>query len=218
MNSSVATGIERSAILASHRDLGPSHRPNPLRYIRFGVLVCLVGALSGGCIFSPEKGKKVIPPVVYPKRNTPQNALLFLRKAWESKDSLQIAAVYADDYAGSSIDLTDPGSTTLDFAKSDEVHAVHWLAINQNITFLQMELYSKDSWIEVHYAGDPSDWVTLQIPHFKIEVRDLNNNGYVATDSGDGETWIFEFTLRPTGPPSDPIWEIVKWTESRAKI
>ena len=222
MNSSVAADTERSAILAPHREALVRSRANLFRYINFGVALCIVSVLGGGCIFSPDQDnkKKPPPPVTYPVRDTPTNAILFYQKAWENKDSVQVAVVYADDYTGSSVDLTDPSATTLNFVKSDEVRSVGWLALNQKITFLEMEFYSPYQWQPIQYPNDPSDWVTLQIPHFRIEVRDVDSNGFLAnSDDASGVTWIVEFTLKPISQPAGPpLWEIVRWTESRANL
>jgi hypothetical protein len=176
--------------------------------------------LGAGCIFSPKKDDTKPPPptVIYPKRDTPMNTIVFLQTAWTHKDSAQIAVVYADDYAGSSVDLTDPSSSTIPFSKSDEVRAVGGLALNQQITYVEMDFKSPYSWTEVHYAGDPSDWVTVQIPHFKITVLAGSDNGFVANSDATGETWIFEFTVKPTSGPSGTTYQIVRWVESRADL
>jgi hypothetical protein len=182
----------------------------------------LVGVL-GGCIFSPDKGKDppIKPPVVYPKRDTPKNAVLFMTVAWGARDSAQIAAVYADDYQGSSNDLSDPSAQNLSFVKSDEVRAVGAMALSQNIVTATMDFGIQGGWFEEHYVSDPPDWRYVQIPSFSIYVKDLVLGEYSAKSPRNGETWIFEFTLRPTypnGPSGEPVWEIVKWVESRAKL
>jgi len=220
MNSSVAADTERSTILAPHSEGLRHPHANPLWHHRFGVAVCILGLLGGGCIFSPDQdnGKKPPPPITYPTRDSPQSAIFFYQKAWVNKDSAQVAVVYADDYTGSSVDLTDPTSTTLNFVKSDEVRSVGWLALNQRIVYLDMNFYSYLNWQEIQYPDDPSDWVTLQIPHFRIEVRDVDSNSFLATNDA-GVTWIVEFTLKPVSQPTGPpLWEIVRWKESRENL
>jgi len=179
-------------------------------------------ALGGGCIFSPNKSKdppKDRPPVVYPPRDTAARAVYYLSLAWSQRDSVRIDSVYADDYEGTSVDLVDPAAPSFIFHKSDEVHSVGALAQATEITYTNMEL-NLGTWNEFHYDTDPPDWWTVQVPFFKIEVKDVDGNGFAATSPKAGEAWIFEFTLRPTYPSwanGAPVWEIVKWVESRNK-
>ena len=158
------------------------------------------------------------PGVVYPIRSTPKNAVLYLVVAFANRDSVATDSVYADDYEGTSTDMTDPGSVTLTFTKGDEVRAVGGLALDQHITFVEMDLKSLDSWNETHYANDPSDWVTVQIPHFKITVFASSGEGFVANSDASGETWIFEFTVKPTNGPSGTTYQVVRWVESRTQF
>lgn len=190
--------------------------------MQLGLLLCLFGTPCG-CIFSPEKGKKppTKPPVVYPKRDTPKNAVYFLTIAWGARDSAQIDTVYADDYQGTSNDLTDDTAQNLSFVKSDEIRAVGAMALSQNIISATMDFGLQSGWIEDHYVSDPPDWRYVQIPSFTIYVNDPTIGEYSAKSPRNGETWIFEFTLRPTypnGPSGQAVWEIVKWVESRAKL
>ena len=225
MIASVTAGTERSTIQAPHPETFGSPRANSLWNRHFAVWLCLVGMVGSGCIFSPDKGKGKDPPkdpITYPARNTPAGSILYLTIAWSNRDSVRIDSVYASDYEGSSVDLTDnAGSTTLVFRKSDEVHTVGALARSSEINYTNMNFNLASTWTEVQYSSDPPEWVTVQIPQFKIEVRDIHDVGYAATSPADGETWIFEFTLRPTypnGPSALPVWEIVRWVESRAKL
>jgi len=158
------------------------------------------------------------PGIVYPIRSTPKNAVLYLAVAFANRDSVATDSVYADDYEGSSVDMLDPVAGTLTFTKADEVRAVGGLALDQHITFVEMDLKSLDSWNETHYANDPSDWVTVQIPHFKITVFASSGEGFVANSDASGETWIFEFTVKPTNGPSGTTYQVVRWVESRTQL
>jgi len=176
-------------------------------------------ALGGGCIFSPHKDDDPPPPkvIVYPKLDSPKNAILFLTIAWSNRDSVMIDSVYADDYAGNSIDLTDPTPETLPFTKSDEKRAVHQMAESQSIVTVSMDFGVQGGWHEDHYASDPPDWRYVQIPAANIYVNDAVLGEYRAQYPEPGKTWIFEFKVKPVpnGTP-DPVWKIVEWVESRA--
>jgi len=224
MNSSVAAGIERPVIRALHPEILPPHRANPFNCIHFGALFCLIAFLGAGCIFSPDKkppGGIIKPPVVYPKRLTAKSAVKFLTIAWSERDSAQIDSVYADDYLGTSNDLDDPTAQNLSFVKSDEVHAVGAMARNPNIVSTSMDFGLSENWVEDHYVTDPPDWRYVQIQNFEIYVN-AGSVEYRAKYPNPviSQTWFFEFTLRPTypnGPTGEPVWEIVRWTENRAK-
>ena len=185
--------------------------------------LCLLAALGGGCIFSPHKDDDPPtpkPPRVYPVRNTPKNAVLYLTYAWEDRDSVRIDSVYADDYVGSSVDLTDPNAENLNFAKSDEVRTVGALALSHTIVTVTMDFGVPFGWEQDHYVSDPPDWVYVRIPTFTIYIQDPAQDGgeYRARSPEAGKTWFFEFTLKPTypnGPSADPVWQIVRWVESR---
>jgi len=219
MNSSVVAGTERSTIRASHPDPLATSRANPFRHIIFALSLCLIWVLGGGCIFSPKRGGGTPPkdPVVYPPLNSPKNAVWFFQTAWSARDSTMIDSVYTDDYTGTSTDLTDTSPTTLDFVKSDEVRAVGAMALSQSIVRADMDLGPRENWDETHYLGDPPDWQTVQIRDFSIYVTDVIGEFRVKS-TGSGETWVFEFTMRPDGPAGEQVWKIVRWVENRQKI
>jgi hypothetical protein len=185
----------------------------------------LLCALCAGCIFSPKKddggGGVVVPPPVYPKRDSPKNAILYLTLAWENRDSVRIDSVYADDYAGTSSDLTDPNDIPLNFAKSDEVRLVGNMAQSQSIVSVDMDFGIQGGWIEGNYASDPPDWRYVQIPSFTIYVNDSAEGEWRATYPAPKIIWRLEFTLRPDpdlSTPSEPVWQVVRWVEDRAKL
>lgn len=222
---SVDASTERSIILASHPESRSNSSAN--RFLgshlgtHFAVSLCLLAALGGGCIFSPHKDDDPPtpkPPRVYPVRNTPKNAVLYLTYAWEDRDSVRIDSVYADDYEGTSIDLVDPANPSFIFHKSDEVRTVGAMALTQNIQTIDVDFALPAGWIEGNYASDPPEWRYVQIPSPNIYIHDIVEGEYRARPQG-GETWIFEFTLRPTypnGTAEEAVWEIVKWVESRS--
>ena len=172
-----------------------------------------------GC--GKDTNDKLIGPqlIVYPDRSTPKNTVLRMSMAVGNRDSVVTASVYADEYQGSSVDMTDPGSPTLEFVKSDEVRAVGTMAKSSSISSVEMEFYTPASWQELHYGADPSEWVTIQIPNFRIYVNDLTQGEYQVQAPSSGVTHIFEYTLKPTAPdpasPTDTTWTIVRWKESR---
>ena len=164
---------------------------------------------------------KPIPPapIVYPDRSTPENALLYMTIAFSNRDSVRTDSIYADDYEGTSTDLIDPSQPTFVFAKSDEIKVVAAMAQSSSITYVNVDFKHPNTWASFHYATDPPEWVTIQIPNFIIEVHELTD-GFTARSPASGETWIFEFTLKPTTPdlssPTDTTWQIVRWVESRS--
>jgi len=139
-----------------------------------------------------------------------------------NRDSVVTASVYADEYQGSSIDMTDPNAVTLQFTKGDEVRVVGAMAMSSSITFVKMDLYVQASWLQTHDAGDPPGWATIQIPSYRIQINDLIEGDYLVQAPSSGISQIFEYTLKPTTPdsssPTDTTWTIVRWTESRAQL
>ena len=184
-------------------------------------LILTAPLLLQGC---GEGGHKLIDPpaFVYPDQSTPKNTLLRMAAAVERRDSVVTASVYADGYEGSSSDLTDPNSTTLQFFKSDEVRAVGEMARSNSIHLIEMDLGVTAGWLQYHNVSDPVGWVTIQIPNFQIYVNDTVEGEYRTSSPTQGETHVFEFTLKPTTPdptsPTDTTWTIIQWVESRASL
>jgi len=180
-------------------------------------LVLLAPLLLQGC------GKEIVepePPVfTYPDRSTPKNTVMRMAAAFERRDSVVTGSVYSDTYEGSSTDNYPFPGETLTFTRADEVRTVGAMAL-ANRVYVDMELYSFATWRQIHYAGDPTGWVTLQIPYFRISVQDTHGDGFNVNPTYN-ETWVFEFTLEPTpdsSSPTDTTWTIVRWTESRASL
>jgi hypothetical protein len=191
-----------------------------MRRLVFAIALAAPLAIDGcgkdgpGKIVEPQRD-------LYPDRSTPTNTLIRLASAFARRDSVVTASVYADDYDGSSIDMTDPNADTLSFNRGDEVRAVGAMALSGGIYFTRMELYSQATWSQFHNVTDPPNWITIQIPHFTIEIRDASGADFTATSESPGDTWIFEFTLKPTpdtSSPTDTTWTIARWVESRAHL
>lgn len=161
----------------------------------------------------PEPAK----PFVYSDRSTPDNTLFRMTQAVSRRDSVVTASVYADDYQGSSTDMTDPNPTTLQFNKTDEVRAVAGMASSSTITAIVMDLFPNTTWFHTHYVADPVGWITIQVPYYTIYVNDIVAGEYETRSPASGRTSVFEFTLKPTTPdatsPTDTTWTIVRWKE-----
>lgn len=178
---------------------------------RTGVLLLLGSLLlaAGGC---GKKDKVVGPsdqpvPQPYPVRSTPQNALLYYKAAWENRDSTRVDSVLADDYAGASTDLS--GTST--FSKADEIRIMRRMHEDPNVTGVVVDLRNPATWIRQSYAGDPPDWIALDLPSPRIEVF------YVFDEILADQSTFMEFKFRPASParasPTDTLWSIVRWTE-----
>lgn len=140
--------------------------------------------------------------------------------AFERRDSVRTDSVYADDYEGTSVDMADPVPATFTFHKSDEVRIVSKMTLSNSITYIRVDFGPQNTWSRVQYASDPPEWVTLQIPHFIIEVNDAVQGEFRASSPSPGVIQIFEFSLRPTfpnGPSGTPVWEVVRWVENRSE-
>jgi len=185
-------------------------------------LILTAPLLLQGCGSDTPTKPKPTPGPTYPVRSTPKSAVLYMSIAYANRDSVRTDSVYAGEYTGSSTDMTDPGSETLSFTKSDEVRHVGAMALSSDITYVVMDLNPPATWLEVPYVTDPADWVTIQIPSFRIEVLDVHGNGFLTQAPSNGETHLFEFTLKPTTPdpssPTDTTWSVVRWTEFRSQL
>ena len=161
-----------------------------------------------------------VPPIVYPVRSTPKNAVRYMVTAFVGRDSVRTDSVYADDYEGSSIDLTDPNPTALAFTKADEVRVVGAMRGSVTLIRADMNFGPSESWAQTHDGSDPVGWVSIQVPSYDIYIID-DAGDYRVQAPSPGQTQIFEFTLKPTTPdassPTDTTWTIVRWVESRAQ-
>lgn len=170
---------------------------------------------SAGCIFSPKKDTKtppVNPPAVYVLPSYPADALQNLVTAYVNRDSVRCIAVYADDYLGSSKDLTDPNSPPeLVFHKQDELNHVGALYHASSITEVIFNIGSPGTWTRLTSddANHP-DWAVIQVVSHDVEVTD----GATRYEAKGTNPFIFKF--KPTldsSMPSDTMWTVVRWVE-----
>ncbi|HEX7077136.1 MAG TPA: hypothetical protein VF363_01810 [Candidatus Eisenbacteria bacterium] len=170
-------------------------------------VLCALATLGVGCIFDPPKKTIIIPPklIVYPPRNTPKNAVLYLKAAWENRDSTRADTVYAVNYTGTS---SVEGVSDLTFGRLEEIRALGGVQIAQSVTRVTFDFHDPSTWIRQEYATDSSTWVAYSIPAPRIEVDQLS--GSLVAD----QSTFFEFTMRPyVVAPGDTLWQIVRWVE-----
>jgi hypothetical protein len=186
---------------------GSARKPvNQFNFLALTAIGGLLLAFGAGCIFDPPTkppGIKVAPP--YPVRTSAKNAILYLKAAWEKRDSTMADTVYAPYYVGKSY---DQGVPLPDFAKSDEVRALGGVQISQAVTGVTMDFHDPSTWVRQTYSQDSTIWVAYSIPSPRIVV-DTNSSSLVA----DASTF-FEFKVSPyVFAPGDTLWYIVRWTE-----
>ncbi len=179
------------------------------------LIIVLLVAGDSGCIFSPKKDTTrppVTPPPVYFAPDIPQNTLQNLVTAYENRDSVRCKAVYADDYQGTSQDLTDPNQPPpLVFFKQDEINHVGALYRSSGISKVEFKIGSPSVWTRLTSddAGHP-DWAIINIYGHRVSVFDG------ATEYRADGTNTFEFKFKPTIDASqrtDTMWTVVRWVE-----
>jgi len=194
----------------------------PFQLAAFAALLVLSAVVLAGCgIFDPPKnpGKPPDPPPQYVVPFQPENVLLNLTLAYSHKDSVECQVVYDSSYVGTSQDLNDPpGTTPFSFTYTDEVHHVGALYHNPSISSVSFDIGPQSSWTRLA-SDDPGhpDWAVIQIAGSSliIEVTDGQTVWQVKAS-----TEFFVFSFKPitpaAGSPTDTLWKIAKWTESRA--
>ncbi len=91
------------------------------------------------------------------------------------------------------------------------------LARNPNISSAYLNLGSVTSWNRLG-SDDPShpDWAVIQISGSQIDVEVTEGNTLYLAKGG---TEFFEFKFQPTTPapssPSDTLWKIIRWRETK---
>ncbi len=166
------------------------------------------------CIFSPKRddgggGGDGLPE--YPKLTNPYFVLDALEKAYEARDSVEIALIYDDSYIGSSFDPTTLAQIQL--SKSDEVTHVHALHDAIGVTSVQLN-YPPQRTLYTD-LGDPPGWATIQVSGAGLGIL-IDDNAKQITYRLIGSGGTFEFKFIPTPPDSaspDTTWKIVRWTE-----
>lgn len=193
-----------------------------LRLVRFTVIPAFVAAsvLSGcGSKDNPVIPPRRVPPPPYPVLSSPQNVLTALEIAYSQRDSTKTKALYDSSYVGASEDLSDPpGTTPLSFTYFDEVRHVAAMKRNPTISSVSFELGPATSWtrLESNDLSHP-DWAMIQIAgsNFVVQVTEGIN-----TLQAGGSNEFLEFSFKPTAPdstsPTDTLWTIVSWRETRS--
>ena len=170
-----------------------------------------------GCGDGKNPTRPIVPvPFQYPAPNSPQNAVLIYKYAWERKDTVQTQSILNDVYIGKSTDLTDVIPIMLAFSKSDEVRIVANMARDSTLYYVSVDLGPSSSWIRLRYESDPLGWASIQIPHASVTIQQG-----VEIYTADAPSYM-EFTLKPTPPTAgsgyDTTWTIVRWTETRISL
>lgn len=160
----------------------------------------------------------MIPPPVYPILERPERVLTALQLAYAARDSIGYRKLFDYFYQGKSTDLTDNSIET--FANADEVKHIQALARVSTITSVTLNLGPESSW-DRQSSDDLSnpDWAVIQISgsSFFIEVNDTQQTTWQV--SGAGETFTFRFkpSTPETSSPTDTLWNIVGWEETRSQ-
>jgi hypothetical protein len=198
----------------------------PFQWAAFAAFLVLSVVFLAGCgIFDPPRNpeKPPDPPPVYLVPFLPQNVLTNLELAYSHRDSVACQAIYDSSYVGTSQDLNDPPNTTpSEFFYTDEVHHVAALYHLPTITSVSFSLGPATSWDRIG-SNDPShpDWAVIQIAGSSLDIQVTDSNGD-NTWQASGQYEFFEFAFKPTPPapgsPSDTLWKIVRWTETRSFV
>ncbi len=180
--------------------------------LRVGALAVIASVVAVGCASDHVMGPGGPGRSPYPEPINPYSVLDALAIAYENKDTLEIKALYHDQYDGSSVDQTDPSPTTLVFSKANEV--AHVSALAHSSTIRSIHLTGAPNRIRFHDAGDPAGWATIQNPFSGIEISDVSATHTVVMTHN-----TMQFKFIPTAPspssPTDTTWKIIHWTEVR---
>ena len=187
--------------------------------VRLAVISVFVAASSlSGCGKDEVPTKPTPAPPTYPVLSSPQNVLSALEVAYPHRDSVETAALYDPSYIGTSEDLNDPpGTMPLSFHYADEVAHVATLARSSTISSVALGFGPKTSWTRLG-SGDLShpEWATIQISGSSINIGITDGTSMLETG---GSNEFLEFLFKPSTPesgsPTDTLWKIVRWRESR---
>jgi hypothetical protein len=192
-------------------------------FLRFAMFQAFVAASAlSGC--GDDSGPTKPPaggggPSTYAVRSSPQNVLHNLEIAYATRDTTAYKDLYDSSYVGISEDLNDPpGTPPLSVTYSDEMAHIAALAQSPTISSVTFELGPESSWNRLA-SDDPShpEWALIQIAGTSLDIQIMDGvNAFQVTGSNE----FFQFTFQPTTPeassPTDTLWKIVKWRESRA--
>jgi len=189
------------------------------RFVRFSLAPAILAAMvMSGCGKDSPTKPKPLPPL-YSIPSSPAELLSNLELAYSRRDSTETKALYDSGYIGTSQDLNDPpGTTPYSFTYSDEVAHVAKLARTPSITSAYVNLGPPTSWtrLESNDLSHP-EWAMIQIAGSSLTVRVTEGSDEYAAG---GTTEFFEFAFKPTTPestsPTDTLWTIVRWNETKA--
>jgi len=192
-----------------------------LQFSVFGALFALAAVLLAGCgIFDPEKNPvpPPEPPAEYVIPSQPGYVLNNLEIAYSHRDSTAYKEVYDSTYVGSSLDQSDTNPETISFTYSEEVAHIAALARSPTISSVTFDVGPATSWNRLT-SDDPShpEWAVIQIAGTSLDVQVTDGRD---TWQASGLKEYFQFSFAPTTPapssPSDTLWKIVRWVETRS--
>jgi len=192
-----------------------------VRLVRFTLMPAIAAGwiLSGcGSEDNPVRPPKDPPGSPYLIRSTPQNVLLNLELAYSHRDSTECQQLYDSSYVGTSQDLNDPpGTPPLHFTYYDEIGHVSTLYRTPTISSVNVSFGPPSSWNRFE-SGDPShpEWAAIQIAGTSLDIQITDGSN---TWQASGSAEFLEFMFKPTldsASPTDTLWRIVRWTESRS--
>lgn len=149
------------------------------------------------------------PPPAYSTRTTPQSTVDDYRLAWENRDSTEVQLVLADDYEGTSTDVSSGGPEILTFTKSDEVRAVHSIKADATVNRVTVNFGPMSSWTRDSYPVDPPGWAVIIVHNVQVIIHSNIGNDLVVSPYATSN----EFKLKPTVTGADTTWQIVRWSE-----
>ena len=179
-------------------------------------LVVVAGCSDDDSPMSPQPPEPKPPDALV----NPVIVLYVLQRAYESRDSVETARVYDDNYAGTSTDLNDPpGSQTVNFTRADEIRHVGALRKSTTITSVTCDLGPPTSWVRLP-SDDVShpEWARIHIAGGFVRIE-IDDGASILQASGTSEQMSFYFTPKPDSTSqTDTLWTVIQWDETRAGV
>jgi hypothetical protein len=181
-----------------------------------GLIIASLGFASAfaGCGDDDENPMKPPPDLSYPELSSPQNVLLALELAYESRDSVMYGALHDSTYTGQSTDINASQGGTIDLTYADEVAHIRRLASATGVT-TYFELGPQESWDRL--ASDDvahPEWATIQIAGNAFTIQITDGSTTYEARGGPGSFQEFAFTPRlDSTSQTDTLWRIVRWRE-----
>jgi hypothetical protein len=177
------------------------------------LLAAILALALGGCGDDDENPMKPSPDPSYPELSSPQNVLLALDLAYESRDSVMYRALYDSTYTGFSTDVNDPGSF-ISLTYDDEAAHIRSLATTPGIS-VSLDFGPSSTWTRLP-SDDVShpEWSMIQMSGnaYRIEITEGPTTHGVVGSTGT----FLEFAFSPRADSSsqtDTLWQIVRWRE-----